>query len=123
MSNRDRFKAEQPEFESKLQVLGDTIRTLASSRQGENLALLALLRMLEGLHQEIRDSLFQDSLPDSRQALYSLLKDIEASGGWPYIHRMKLRSLLSNFHSLSDGDLEATFTNRSPTSSAEETLD
>ena len=123
MSNRDRFKAEQLEFESKLQSLGDTIRNLANSRQGEGLALLALLRMLEGLHQEIRDSLFQDSLPDNRQALYSLLKDIEASGGWPYIHRMKLRSLLSNFPDLSEGEMGAIFTSRSPVSPVEETND
>jgi hypothetical protein len=56
--------------------------------------LLALLRTLERLHQEIRDSFFQDALPDNRQALYNLLRDIETSGGWPYIHRMKLQSLL-----------------------------
>jgi hypothetical protein len=40
--------------------------------------------------------LFQASLPDNRQALYALLKDIEESGGWPYVERLKLRSLLSN---------------------------
>lgn len=123
MSNRDHFKAEQPEFESKLQSLGDTIRALASSLQGENLALLSLLRMLEGLHQEIRDSLFQDSLPDNRQALYSLLKDIEASGGWPYIHRMKLRSLLRNFQDLSDEDMGAMRASLAPTSIVDETID
>ncbi|XGV99692.1 MAG: hypothetical protein ACAF41_12235 [Leptolyngbya sp. BL-A-14] len=101
-SNHDRLGAEQLEFESKLQAVSEAIRNLAHSRAEDNLALLLLLRTLEGLHQEIRDSLFQASLPDSRQALYSLLKDIEASGGWPYIHRMKLRSLLANFQDLSD---------------------
>lgn len=123
MSNRDRLKAEQLEFESKLQSLGDTIRSLASSREGESLALLALLRMLEGLHQEIRESLFQASLPDSRQALYSLLKDIEASGGWPYIHRMKLRSLLSSFQALSDDEMGTIATNLSPGLPVDETID
>ncbi|WP_219904634.1 hypothetical protein [Stenomitos frigidus] len=123
MSNRDRSKTEQLEFESKLKSLGDTIRNLANARQGESLALLSLLRMLEGLHQEIRDSLFQDSLPDNRQALYSLLKDIETSGGWPYIHRMKLRALLSNFQDLSDEDMGAMFTTLSPVAPVDETID
>jgi hypothetical protein len=104
-SNHDRLDAEQLEFESKLQTVSETIRNLAHSRAEDNLALLLLLRTLEGLHQEIRDSLFQASLPDSRQALYNLLKDIEASGGWPYIHRMKLRSLLANFQDLSDSNV------------------
>ncbi|GEM_PF-447762 len=122
MSNRDRFEAEQLEFESKLQSVGETIRHLASSRQGDNLALLALLRTLEGLHQEIRDTFFQESLPDSRQALYSLLKDIEASGGWPYIHRMKLQSLLTKFQDLADGDVESIFA-RSDSTAAVETID
>lgn len=99
-SNHDRSDAEQLEFESKLEAVSDAIRSLAKSRAGNNLALLLLLRTLEGLHQEIREHLFQESLPDSRQALYSLLKDIEASGGWPYIHRMKLRSLLAKFQDL-----------------------
>jgi hypothetical protein len=48
---------------------------------------------------------FQVSLPDNRQALYALLKDIEEEGGWPYIDRMRLRSLLKNF---SEVDLPVT---------------
>jgi hypothetical protein len=35
-------------------------------------------------------------LPDNRQALYSLLRDIEAEGGWPYIERMRLQAFLTN---------------------------
>jgi hypothetical protein len=123
ISNRDHSKAEQLEFESKLQSLAETIRHLATSRQGDTLDLLSLLRTLEGLHQEIRDSLFQDSLPDNRQALYSLLKDIEASGGWPYIHRMKLRALLSNFQDLSDSEMGTMFSSLSPVSPVDETID
>jgi hypothetical protein len=122
MSDHDRVEAEQLEFDSKLQAIGEAIRRLAVSQKGDNLALLSLLRALEALHQEIRDTLFQDSLPDSRQALYSLLKDIEASGGWPYIHRMKLRSLLAGFQNLSDGDVVTLFTG--PDSAADaETID
>jgi hypothetical protein len=81
----------------QLQALADTVRELARGYQGNSLSLLALLRLLEQMHQEVRDGVFQDSLPDNRQALYSLLKDIEATGGWPYIHRMKLQLLLKKF--------------------------
>lgn len=85
-------KQQQPE----LQAIADIIRALAEKRQGNSLALLALLRTLEQLHREIQEGVFQASLPDNRQALYALLKDIEEEGGWPYIDRMKLRSLLVN---------------------------
>jgi hypothetical protein len=86
---------ESGKLQSQLQSLTEAIRTLAESCQGDSLLLLAVLRALESSHREIRDGLFQTSLPDNRQALYKLLKDIETEGGWPYIHRMKLRSLLN----------------------------
>jgi len=60
------------------------------------LALLELLRLLDTLHFEIRDTLFREALPDNRQRLYRLLKDIEQQGGWPYIKRMHLRALLEH---------------------------
>ncbi|NJL66897.1 MAG: hypothetical protein HC849_07170 [Oscillatoriales cyanobacterium RU_3_3] len=85
---------ESGKLQSQLQSLTEEIRILAESCQGDSLLLLAVLRALESLHREIRDGLFQASLPDNRQALYKLLRNIEAHGGWPYIHRMKLRSLL-----------------------------
>lgn len=94
MSERDRLNT-QP-LESQLQVLAETIQELAEARRGDSLALLALLRTLEKLHQTIRDGLFQESLPDNRQALYGLLRDIETTGGWPYIYRMRLQALLAN---------------------------
>lgn len=81
---------------ANLETIGTLVRAAAQERQGQSLELLALLRLLESLHQEIRDSLFQKSLPDNRQALYALLRDIEADGGWPYIHRMKLQEFLAN---------------------------
>jgi hypothetical protein len=81
-------------LQSQLQSLTEALRTLAESCQGDSLLLLALLRTLESSHREIRDGLFQESFPENRQALYKLLKNIEAEGGWPYIHRMKLRELL-----------------------------
>ncbi|MDX2097066.1 MAG: hypothetical protein SFW36_04755 [Leptolyngbyaceae cyanobacterium bins.59] len=74
-----------------------SIRQLAHDYRGNCLSLLHLLRLLEGLHREICDTLFQESLPDSRQALHALLRDIESQGGWPYIYRLKLQALLANF--------------------------
>lgn len=83
----------------ELEAIIQTIRALAQGYQGDCLALLSLLRALETLHAEIRDTLFQESLPDNRQALYHLLRDIELSGGWPYIQRMRLQELLKQFGS------------------------
>lgn len=80
----------------KLQAITTETLALANSHQGDSLSLLALLRALEALHREIREDLFQSSLPDNRQALYALLRDIEESGGWPYIERLKLQLLMSN---------------------------
>ncbi len=82
--------------EVPLQAIGADIWTLAKSYEGDTHSLLALLRTLEQAHRKIRESLFQQSLPDNRQQLYALLKNIEESGGWPYVERMKLRSLLAN---------------------------
>ncbi len=79
----------------KLETIAASIQAIANQYQGDSLSLLALLRSLEGLHQEIRDGLFQAALPDNRQALYALLRDIESDGGWPYIHRMRLQSFLA----------------------------
>ena len=84
------------QLQVKLQALTADIRCLADSYKGDSLALLTLLRALEHCHRAIREDFFQSSLPDSRHALYSLLKDIEEAGGWPYIERMKLRSLMEN---------------------------
>ncbi len=84
------------EFQYELQSIATAVRALAQSCPGDSLALLALLRQLEKLHREIRDGMFQASLPDNRQTLYALLRDIESQGGWPYIERMKLQSFLAN---------------------------
>jgi hypothetical protein len=76
-----------------LQQLIQSIEQAAAEREGDGLALLALLRTLEQCHREIRETLFRDALPSSRHQLYALLRDIEVSGGWPYIQRMKLQTL------------------------------
>jgi hypothetical protein len=94
MNSGTNFKSGQSQ--SELQAIATAVRALAQLFQGDSLALVALLRRLEELHREIRDGVFQASLPDNRQALYTLLKDIEAEGGWPYIERMKLQSFLAN---------------------------
>lgn len=87
--------SELGQLQAELQAIAVDVRVLSKSYQGNCLALLELLRMLERLHREICEGVFQESLPDNRQALYALLRDIEESGGWPYIYRMKLRSLLA----------------------------
>jgi len=78
-----------------LQGLAQLVEQAAIARAGNEVGLLQLLRLLEQLHGEIRDGLFQESLPTNRQRLYALLRDIEINGGWPYIQRMRLRSLLN----------------------------
>lgn len=67
---------------------------LAKDYEGDAPALLTILRVVEALHWEIREHLFNPALPETRQELYRLLRNIEENGGWPYIERMKLRSLL-----------------------------
>ncbi len=84
------------QFQQALEAIAADIRAIASRCEGDTLAILALLRSLEAIHQEIRDSLFLNSLPENRQDLYALLRDIEAESGWPHIPRMRLRSLLVN---------------------------
>lgn len=81
-----------------LKAIAYHVRSAAQHRQGDSLELLALLRLLEALHREIRESFFQPTLPDNRQALYALLRDIEVNGGWPYINRMKLRTFMEQLN-------------------------
>ncbi|MEL6813344.1 MAG: hypothetical protein AAFP03_00860 [Cyanobacteria bacterium J06598_3] len=87
-----------------LSQLAQTVRSTAQTRTGDCLALLELLRLLDQLHYEIRDTLFRDALPDNRQRLYRLLKDIEQEGGWPYIKRMKLIQLIEHLDENNDDE-------------------
>lgn len=93
--NRDK-DLDSKQLHVKLEAITAEICSLANNYKGDSVALLTLLRALEQLHREIREDFFQASLPDSRHGLYSLLRDIEEAGGWPYIERMKLRSLMEN---------------------------
>lgn len=91
MSNTKRPTTVRPELEA----IAAQVRSAAQTASG-SLELLQLLRLLEALHREIREGSFQAALPDNRQALHNLLRDMETDGGWPYIQRMKLQSLLAN---------------------------
>jgi hypothetical protein len=72
------------------------IQEIADRDRADPLALLLLLRTLEQIHREIQEGYFQAALPDGRQSLFALLRDIEENGGWPYIQRWKLQELLAN---------------------------
>jgi hypothetical protein len=97
MSNNK--NVESAKLSGKLQAIASATDDATQACLGDTIALLALLRQLEQLHREIRDGVFQASLPDNRQELYSLLKDIESEGGWPYIERMRLQAFLVNLPS------------------------
>ncbi|MBO9997921.1 MAG: hypothetical protein J7641_02765 [Cyanobacteria bacterium SID2] len=66
------------------------------------MALLELLRLLEGLHREICETRFQPVLPQTRQALYAFLRELDTKGGWPYIPRMRLRTLLAHLEAANE---------------------
>ncbi|MEH1941192.1 MAG: hypothetical protein V7L01_13380 [Nostoc sp.] len=94
MNNNKNFESEK--LSSQLQTIASVVHDAVQGCQGDTVALLAMLRQLEQLHREIRDGVFQESLPVNRRQLYSLLKDIESEGGWPYIERMRLQAFLAN---------------------------
>lgn len=87
-----------PEPDSAIQIatIVKEIQAIAERAQGDPIALLRLLRALEQVHRDIQGDYFQSALPDSRQALYALLRDIEENGGWPYIQRWKIQALFAN---------------------------
>lgn len=91
---------------SILQKTGNDIRALAEEHRQDTLFLLSLLRELEMIHRQIRTEIFEFSLPETRNALYQLVKDIEEQGGWPYIERMKLRDLLKNLQTIEPNQSE-----------------
>jgi hypothetical protein len=94
------------ELPEDLAHLSALIDGAALQRQGSHVDLLGLLRLLEQRHRDICETLFYEALPDNRQNLYALLRDIEVNGGWPYIQRMKIQALLAN---LPDLDLAPLF--------------
>lgn len=84
------------EAKGQLEQIVAQIQEIADRDRTDPLALLLLLRTLEHIHREIQQGYFQSALPNSRQSLFALLRDIEENGGWPYIQRWKLQALLAN---------------------------
>lgn len=72
------------------------ILDIAHQNQGESLVLLTLLRQLAQIHQQVRDEFFYPALPDNRHGLAKVLRNIEESGGWPSIERVRLQAFLAN---------------------------
>lgn len=101
----DSLSAADSAVPEDLQAIAQAVTAASLRRRGDSLALLALLRLLEQLHGDIRDTLFSEALPDNRQRLYALLRDIEINGGWPYIQRMRLLALLERY----PGGMDALF--------------
>jgi hypothetical protein len=87
---------ELPSSMDLLAEITNELHEIADRDREDPIALLHLLRTLEQLHREIQQDYFQSALPISRQALYTLLRDIEENGGWPYIPRWKLQALFAN---------------------------
>lgn len=81
----------------RFQEIVTIVETLAFDCDGNTYDLLSLLRILETLHRQIRSDLFEPSLPNTRKNLYEILRDIEETGGWPYIERMKLQKFLEHW--------------------------
>lgn len=96
----------QTTSDSLLEKTANDIWTLAEEHRHDTLFLLSLLRNLEKIHRQIRTEIFELSLPETRNALYQLVRDIEEQGGWPYIERMKLRELLNNMESTAYNEKE-----------------
>ncbi len=88
------------QLESQLEAIGAKTIDLARKYEGDCATLLSLLRYLEFLHRTIREDFFEHSLPNTRHALYDLLKQVDETGGWPYIERMKLQNLIINLKEL-----------------------
>jgi hypothetical protein len=72
----------------------DALLRIAEQRAQEPEALLDLLRRIEHLHRSIQDGPFRNSLPSDRNGLFTLLSEMESSGGWPYIPRLQLRTFM-----------------------------
>ena len=90
-------RQEPPQSDDALPAIRSLIWEAAQRSKGDNLALLSLLRVIEELHRQVRQELFEPSLPNTRNDLYHLVRAIEESGGWPYIERMRLQDLLQNW--------------------------
>jgi hypothetical protein len=82
------------DLQDNLQQIATQVAHLTQESAMDAVSLIKILRFLEELHHNIRENYFQPSLPNQRHDLYTLLREIEAEGGWPYIPRMQLREIL-----------------------------
>lgn len=93
---------ELAKIEAEINVICDRLWQIAQLQQKHPQNLLSMLRSLETLHRNIRDDLFQPSLPTSRHELFNLLRDIESNGGWPHIYRMKINEICRYLEQIED---------------------
>ncbi len=87
---------ELPQLKQQLAELTSQIEAIAQQHQNSVTALLEILRTLDAQHRHICQNLFIPALPNSRHALFNLLLDIEAKGGWPHIYRLQIADLRQN---------------------------
>ena len=87
-------------LQTSLNQLQEEIYEIANKSQDDLWKLLVILRSLEKVHRQIREDMFEPSLPDNRQNLYKFLKEVDESGGWPYIPRMRLQDFFVNYEKL-----------------------
>ena len=81
-------------WDDRLSAVLMELQSLAADVEGQPEHLLTLLRRLEELHRTIQDGPFRASLPADRGELFTLLQNMEKSGGWPYIPRLQLRTFM-----------------------------
>ncbi len=87
---------ELTQLKQRLAELKEQITAIAHEYQDSVPALLEILRCLDEQHRHICQNLFIPALPNTRHALFNLLLDIEAKGGWPHIYRISLKELCQN---------------------------
>ena len=100
----DRREFSLPE---RCQDLTQRVEAAVESCEQDTAALLSLLRVIEQLHRQVFNEHFVPSLPNSRQALYALLREMEAEGGWPYIPKMRIYELIDYLNAQAAEAIEA----------------
>lgn len=83
-------------LQQDLNAIAETVNTLVKRSDGSSVEILQILRFLEALHRQVCEEHFLATLPNRRRTLYNLLREIDAEGGWPYIPRMQLKTLLAH---------------------------
>ncbi|MBE9221856.1 hypothetical protein IQ215_04020 [Cyanobacterium stanieri LEGE 03274] len=89
----DNQEVKYQDLQEKIALINEQITDLAQSCDGDCLKILHVLRELEATHRHVSDSFLNPALPTNRHRLYLLVRHMEEVGGWPYIPRMRLKSL------------------------------